>query len=97
MIKVGDKVVCIKDYSYKHSDTLTNSYKSGKLYEILKIYENINGVYISADLSSEEYHYVGVWFSMKSNKYTDFDDFDDYFLTIAEWRDKQINSILDDE
>jgi PDZ domain-containing secreted protein len=37
MIKPGDKVICIKDYSYTNNDNLTHSFSIGKEYEIVTV------------------------------------------------------------
>ena len=103
MIKVGDKVICINDYdldltvSDSHTsyvDQITHSYKIGKRYEITKIEDGM--IYILADLNREENYFIGVWFRTSDDKLFGFDVFYDYFITLAEWREQQINSILDD-
>lgn len=91
----GDKVICIKDYTFQ--SRLINGpeyrYFAGKEYEIISK-ETSNSVYIAADLSKESIH-KGINFDVTgTNKY--FEKFDEYFMTLAEWRDKQINSILED-
>jgi hypothetical protein len=50
-------------------------------------------VYIGAE---EQYtpDVHGLWFNLEYNSDRGFYD---YFITLAEWRDKQINSILDGE
>jgi hypothetical protein len=96
MIKVGDKVICIEDYSCQGSyvDQITHSYKIGKRYEIIKIEDEM--IYILADLNKEDAIFIGVWFRICDDKLFGFDVFHDYFITLAEWREQQINSILDD-
>jgi hypothetical protein len=104
VIKVGDKVVCIKDLIYKQeviacSEYTIKSYTKGKHYEILavEIYQaNVDSYYVSADMTVHDDWNSGLRFSHLRGKIGNLEYFYDYFITIAEWRDKQINSILND-
>ena len=79
MIKKGDKVVCIKDYI-----TETKSSEIGNIYSVDYISDFSTIVLINSCV-----FYI-------RNKISDNDlYFYDYFATLAEWREKQIKSILD--
>ena len=98
MIKLGDKVVCIKDIIYNGEFTI-KSYTKGKHYEILsvEIYQgNVDSYYVSADMTVHDDRNSGLRFSHLRGKIGNLKCFEDHFITIAEWRDKQINSILND-
>ena len=88
-IKKGDKVVCIKEIIY---NALT--YKIGNFYNV-EIYDSSDEtVYITDDVH-------GIWFRLKSstNNYNRdyyYNYFYNYFITLAEWRDRQIDSIFDE-
>jgi hypothetical protein len=90
MINKGDTVFCIKSFSI----TGQKFYK-GKSYEIDCYYENyeIIQVYILGEIFNKSGG--GYWFRL-NGKIVHNNKFSDYFMTMAEWRDKQINSILDD-
>jgi hypothetical protein len=82
MIKKGDKFNCIKlDYVSGDGKLCQLGMSIGKLYEVYSVHE--------------DYVVIDLWkFGIKGSGY--IREFDDYFLNIAEWRDKQINSILED-
>lgn len=80
MIKAGDKVVCIKSTNLNNHE----NFIKGNIYEIYQanIYQaNITDVHIYIKPG-------GVKFFINN--------FDKYFITLAEWREQQINSILDE-
>jgi hypothetical protein len=95
MIKTGDKVVCIKDAEYyldEHNPDITEIlYKYGEIYTIRVA--NFNDIfYINVkrnDKDSNTSFYL-------EEPIDEWNKFSDYFITLAEWRDKQINSILDE-
>jgi hypothetical protein len=95
MIKKGDKVICIRDYSYiSPYDGLVSSFKSGNIYEIIDI--DHKAYYISADINNNALSiYNGIWFS-STTAANNLEKFESHFITLAEWRDKQINLILDE-
>jgi hypothetical protein len=82
----GDKVICIKDWSFDEQE-----YKKDIIYEIDDTNKTY-GIYIKGEnyISRDEY---GYWFCFKKDYYNNFPD---YFITLAEWRQQQINSILDE-
>ena len=98
MIKKGDKVVCIRDYSYLSPfDVIVFSFKSGNIYEIIDI--GHKAYYISADINNNTLSisiYNGIWFSSSTAAANNLEKFESHFITLAEWRDKQIDIILDE-
>lgn len=93
-IKKGQKLVCKTNIPPGHSD-LSNLYTPNNVYEILRInLDNLstNGrvFYIISCDKSNIYSYV---FSNATN----YSYIWDYFYTLAEWRDLQIDSIFEDE
>jgi len=88
MIKEGDKVVCIKNFSISGQ-----RYYKGKSYEISSISDD-RGVY-KVYIKGENTNNIGsgYWFYINYNKNNDFNI---YFATMAKWRETQIDSILDD-
>ena len=87
MIKVGHKFICNEEHNIYENTKLYHTFYVGEMVEIVKIRRFI-----------EEYP-VGCKTSLRSDVfYLNIDEIlNENFLTIAEWRDKQINSILDDE
>ena len=84
MIKEGDKVICINDFEcLGYRSTLY--YKEGKIYEIKRIDTKV--VYIISDDGAD-----GVWFRIIK----DGIKFGDSFILLAEYREQQMKSILDD-
>jgi len=79
----GDKLICIETYIFR----LTEYFTQGKEYEILSV-ENKNLYVIS-----NGYTKTGMWFGR-----SEFDNkhFRKYFITLAEWREQQIKTILDE-
>jgi hypothetical protein len=101
MINVGNKVVCMQEHVYYRSGNKSEplTHKQGNIYEVCKYDESDNTIYIKAEESYVNIN--GLWFSLDYLPETppfpkDVPYFKDYFVTLAEWRDKQINSILDD-
>jgi hypothetical protein len=97
MIKEGDKVICKKDHSFKQGKFIW-SFTSGKEYEI-KTLENkhpiYHYVYIKSDINFESYNHNGLRFALYEEiRQTKL--FSDYFLTLAEWRQQQIDKILEE-
>jgi hypothetical protein len=86
MIKVGDKVVCINNTykSYKGEMAYFTRLKTGEVYELEPV---LNGVkYIAI---------AGYGFNLKEGDGSQW-WFKDHFITLSEWRDRQIDKILED-
>jgi len=92
MIKEGDSVICIKEFDIKGFIYLTLH----KVYTVSKIkywsikhhfYPNYR-IFIKDNVDAE-------WV-FESDKLEMLLFFKDYFITLAEWREQQINSILED-
>jgi len=82
MIKVGDKVICIKtDYISTEGNSCELNMTIGKLYTI----DRISNRSITIDRWS--FGLIDEIFIRK---------FQDYFITLADWREKQIDNILND-
>jgi len=82
MIKVGDKVICIKtDYISTEGNLCELDMTIGKLYTI----DRISNRSITIDRWS--FGLIDEIFIRK---------FQDYFITLADWREKQIDNILND-
>jgi hypothetical protein len=97
MIKAGDKVVCMQEHIfYRGGGTdMPLTHKQGKCYEVFKYDTSDETVYINAE---EQYapDVHGLWFNLNHCNNGDRSFLRNYFITLAEWRDKQINSILDE-
>ena len=86
MIKEGDKLICIEDI-WHYSNEYINFIK-GKAYKIHRVGENIDaGRYYT---STEN----GVEATLCFND-TESSCYTENFVTLAEWRNLQIDSILD--
>jgi hypothetical protein len=87
MIKVGTKVFCIEDVFFPNSNK--KYFANGSQYEIknVSIDEYTNNYYVDI---------YGCYFYLE-DKNRSYKKFSEHFITIAEWRDKQINKILEDE
>ena len=86
MIKAGDKVVCIEDYNSFIFDVIKQKYIKGKIYKII----DINGeydIYIEGEIKNKN-GWIGHWFYTNS--------FSKYFIPLAEYREQQIKSVLDE-
>jgi hypothetical protein len=92
MIKTGDKVVCIKDMSnIQHLN-----YTLHEIYSVSLIKHRIRYEYNSYySIRIEDESKIGWYF--ESIDLNNLLYFYDYFMTLAEWREKQINSILEDD
>ena len=98
MIKKGDKVVCVREHIYYRSGNKAEplTHKQGNIYNTTKYDSSDNTIYIKAEES-----YGGLWFSLDYLPETppfpkDVPYFNYFFILLSEWRDKQINSILND-
>jgi len=82
MIKVGDKVICIKtDYISTEGNLCELDMTIGKLYTIDRISNR------SITIDRWLFGLIDEIFIRK---------FQDYFITLADWREKQIDNILND-
>jgi len=95
----GDLVVCIKDAVYDiNCETPTGItetlYKKGEFYEIneIKIIDDKN-LYVDIKRKDKDSS-TGFWQLAQIEEWYKFDE---YFITLADWRDKQIDSILNDD
>ena len=94
-MKKGTELVCIKDYSYEVRENVdTRSFSIGRIYKILSLDKNGTSVYIEADLIEERDTNNGLRFSLMGDTLNTRYLYD-YFITLAEWRDSQIDKILD--
>ena len=88
MIKVGDKFICIKVHNiYSHNNTkIYHPFEEGEAVEIVQ------------DRLTLEYT-LGCKTSLRFDIFwLDVEELlNENFLSIAEWRNKQIDSILEDE
>jgi hypothetical protein len=88
----GDKVVCIKDFSL-----YDQKFIKGKLYQITQIYTELPCCYISGEIYHNNLNFGYTFhFETENNKPNFNKKFSEYFITLAEWRDKQIDKILDE-
>jgi hypothetical protein len=100
MIKEGDIVVCIRPYvvklTYCKKEFIVN-----KGYKVLSIGSDMSH-YIEADTDSVVTDVAGQNFGVRfyseqqCKGLNHLMPFSHYFITIAEWREKQIKTILDD-
>jgi hypothetical protein len=84
----GDSVICIKDHCYN----LYYFIRTGNKYEIID--SGNDSVYIKVDFNKNK-RYEGLWFSFIEEQ-GNLKKFSDYFITIAEYREQQIKTVLDD-
>lgn len=98
MIKSGDKLYCYKSYIKIYNRPILKTeifteeiFTEGKLYTVgkLDIKNNIIGIVISDDSRAEFNMYYNSPYPIREPYYKTC------FLTMAEYRDKQINEILD--
>jgi hypothetical protein len=95
MIEKGTKVVCIKDY-YCTNGNFIWSFTKGKIYEVLSVGPEYTFVYIKCNFTQA--YFKGKIFKFGSNnRNNNLNLFKDYFITLAEWRQQQIDKILEDE
>ena len=95
MIKEGDIVIC------KANHIFTNVFGEikhieGNFYKVVEydILDKI--VYISSEEKHSE-NIFGLWFNLENGlKYSEKDCFYDYFITLAEYRDIQMNELFND-
>lgn len=88
MIKAGDKVVCIKDDEHVYS-TRKSTYREGVTYEVLYTGES-GAVCIKCDDGGFDIYFIHRQLRSIARI------FSDYFILLAEWREKQIKSVIDD-
>ena len=87
MIKEGDKVLCIKNFNNNSQKFIV-----GNFYEVLhfskntrkQIDQHYQQIYIKGEISNN--YGGGFWF---------YSNFDDFFITMAEYREQQMKSILE--
>ena len=93
-IKKGDIVLCIENVIFRSAFSSTDNiyFKKDESYTIVDI--NNDCGYYSVCLI-DIFLGLGVQFYLE-DKIQDYKKFSDYFITLAEWRDKQINFILND-
>lgn len=89
MIKSGDKLYCYKSYESQFCNFIEN-----KIYIVDKVFYNTNGHGNSIDVISESG--LSFVFDISSGYRLFLVTLESYFLTMAEYRDKQINEILND-
>ena len=91
MIKEGDEVICIKDY--ENSSSRQIEFNKEKSYKVYKFDPQDDTIFIKI---KDENKY-GFWFELNISDTPTFKYFFDYFITLAEWRQQQIDKILEDE
>jgi hypothetical protein len=81
-LQIGTKIVCIKSYQL-----LGCIYEVGDIFTIVRIYVRPNQHYdFGAKKENDE----------QTDNFT-FSEIEKNYITMAEWRDKQIDKILEDE
>jgi hypothetical protein len=90
----GDKVICIKTYIFG----LTEYYTQGKEYEILSVGTKTLCNKIAVRPYVKSNLYGGMRFSRVGVSIADVDNRNlvEYFITLAEWREQQIKSVIDE-
>ena len=95
MIKVGDKVICIKDFVCLGYKANMLHYTEGKLYEISKYDTKDKTVRVLSDEGEQS-----VWFKIIVVQVHEQSEIKvcigDTFMLLADYREQQIKSILDD-
>ena len=96
MIKVGDKVICISEVSLNIYNQERRSFKIGEVCEVVKYAENTFEYVKDAKYVQLRGNTDSLFFYL-DKPIRQWKNFSDHFITMAEWREQQINSILDDE
>lgn len=81
-MKVGDKILCIKDHSFGMMDFT----KKDKNYKILEIYEDHDDIVIRTTIESGETN----WSTSKSGAYYLFSDF---FINLNDLRKQKLEKL----
>jgi hypothetical protein len=87
----GDKLICIKDIYQIGTDKI--NFIAGKEYEIIFVGEISNNGNTYEELEITNENGKQAWISFKQGTWC----YADEFITLAEWRDYQIDKILEDE
>ena len=93
--KKGDKLLCIKNLVYAGDEFY---FTSGKYYEISNAPISGHEIFIQT-IHKYVPIYRGLWFKTQKNEHSSGYSFHflvDYFISLAEWREQQINSILNE-
>jgi hypothetical protein len=93
MIKTGDKVICINDV-----DHYGQSLKKGSIYNIIYYAGNGYEFYENGDFDKTPVFFP---LGLRVNTFSKYDELifiqiRSYIMSLAEWREEQIKSILDD-
>jgi hypothetical protein len=93
MIKEGDKVICIKDFVYQGYHANMLHYTEGKLYEISRYDKKDKTVRVLSDEGEQ-----GVWFKIiVVHEQSEIKVFiGNTFILMADYREQQIKSVLDE-
>ena len=90
----GTKVICVKDFIDKDASRHNiQEHLFGRFYEVSII--EPTRVYINGEKNYSLNQY-GRWFKLSDNDYLNTPLFYDHFITLAEFREQQLNSILDE-
>jgi len=85
----GDKLICIKPYIFRQKEY----YTQGKEYEILSIGHKT--LYVQSNLYGGTWQ-GAMWFSRVEVSIVGNRNLVEYFITLAEWREQQIKSVIDE-
>lgn len=103
-IKSGQTWICIKDYNFEETDNgdIIGEYKYGEIVKVKELYEYENYLKDFPGTpyfySEEDFYHNGYIVILESGfRNLRIKEFQEHFINLAEWREKQINSILDDE
>ena len=95
-MKKGDKVVCIKDFIVNFTNETKVLVNINEIYTIDRIKKDryvINGWWFEENGSKTIYKINNIYFTEENDSINEY--FHNYFITLAEWREQQINSILE--
>jgi hypothetical protein len=87
MSKQRYKVICIKDVQFKVNNKIL--FKTGESYECCIRDKNTIEVLFEQDKKSG-------WLFYNNTSILSYKQFSEHFVSLGEWREQQINSILDD-
>lgn len=95
MIKVGDRLICKKNFHHKSLGYEYNFFVNNE-YEVISEDNTNSGVffYIKAHCCPDNTYRPGINFH--SNKDVNTYYIYDYFITLAEWRELQMRAVLED-
>ena len=92
-MNIGDTLICIKDFNSSIADK-TWTFTKGKQYKIDNIPKSLKGDSHSVHVGADVTHNYGNIIYFSTIKGYNQNNFYDYFITLKDWRDKQLNKLI---